>query len=98
VEHRGAARHFRRMKRPHHPIPDDVAAALARQRLTRAYDARPEYQRNDYIGWIGRAKRDDTRLKRITQMLDELAAGGVYMGMDHAPSRKAAAKARSGGR
>jgi len=31
----------------------------------------------------------ETRRKRIEQMLDELDAGGVYMGMDHPPSRKA---------
>ncbi|MCL1803479.1 MAG: YdeI/OmpD-associated family protein [Eubacteriaceae bacterium] len=45
------------------------------------YDARPAYQRNDYISWIERAKREDTRQKRIAQMLDELQAGDSYMGM-----------------
>jgi len=51
-----------------------------------AYRARPDYQRNDYIGWITRAKRPDTRAKRIGQMLDELDRGGVYMNMAHKPS------------
>ncbi len=51
-----------------------------------AYEARPAYQRNDYLGWITRAKRPETRSKRLHQMLDELAQGGVYMGMRHNPS------------
>ena len=37
---------------------------------------------------VERAKTVDTRSRRIGQMLDELAHGGVYMGMQHAPSRK----------
>ncbi len=52
------------------------------------YGERPFYQRNDYLGWIGRAKRAETRAKRIAQMLDELEEGGVYMGMDHPPSAR----------
>lgn len=51
-----------------------------------AYDARPPYQRNDYIGWIDRAKRPETRTKRIAQMLAELEQGDVYMKMEwHGP-------------
>ena len=52
------------------------------------YRARPAYQQNDYLGWIAQAKRADTRLRRIEQMLDELERGGVYMKMDHPPSAK----------
>ena len=37
-----------------------------------AYGVRPPYQRNDYIGWITRAKRKETRRRRLDQMLDEL--------------------------
>ncbi|TIV97834.1 MAG: hypothetical protein E5V85_13395 [Mesorhizobium sp.] len=62
-------------------MPEDVRAVLAERGLTAAYDARPDYQRNDYPGWIARAKRPDTRQKRLDQMLDELARGGVYMNM-----------------
>jgi uncharacterized protein YdeI (YjbR/CyaY-like superfamily) len=75
-------------KRPLHPMPADVAAALQDSGLRGEYDARPHYQRNDYVGWITRAQQDGTRRKRIAQMLDELREGGVYMGMAHAPSRK----------
>ena len=45
------------------------------------YNDRPWYQRNDYIGWIARAKREVTRRKRLQQMLAELRAGDVYMKM-----------------
>ena len=69
------------MKRPRHPMPDDVAEVLVAEDLRGAYDERPPYQRNDYIAWISRAKRDETRQRRIRQMLDELAAGDIYMKM-----------------
>lgn len=69
-------------------MPVDVATALTDSGVRRAYDERPAYQRNDYIGWIEQAKTADTRSRRIGQMLDELARGGVYMAMGHAPSRK----------
>ena len=52
------------------------------------YMARPDYQQNDYIGWITRAKRGETRSKRIAQMLAELEQGGVYMKMKHPASVK----------
>lgn len=69
-------------------MPDDVSTLLEERDLLEDYEARPYYQRNDYLGWINRAKRPDTRQKRIDQMLDELEIGGSYMGMDHKPSRK----------
>lgn len=68
-------------------MPDDVAAELEATGLRRRYDDRPFYQRNDYLAWIGRAAKPATREKRIAQMLDELRRGGIYMGMDHPPSR-----------
>ena len=67
--------------RPRYPMPGDVAAALEQENLTGPYQARPSYQQNDYIGWITRAKRPETREKRIRQMLDELHSGDAYMGM-----------------
>ena len=69
-------------------MPDDVGQCLTERKLFNAYEARPFYQRNDYLAWIGRAKRSETRQARISQMLDELDRGGVYMKMDHPPSRK----------
>ena len=69
-------------------MPDDVAGALDGAGVRHDYDDRPAYQRNDYIGWIAKAKRAETRAKRIAQMLDELRQGGVYMGMAHPPSAR----------
>ena len=69
-------------------MPTDIAEILAKEGLLSDYADRPHYQRNDYLGWIGRAKRSETRLKRIRQMTEELRVGGVYMGMPHGPSSK----------
>lgn len=70
-----------RMKRDIYPMPDDIRSMLDERGLKGAYDARPAYQQNDYVGWIGRARRPETRRKRIDQMLEELESGGVYMKM-----------------
>ena len=75
------------LKREIQPMQDDVHEALVQRGLTAEYEARPAYQRNDYLGWIARARRESTRQKRLQQMLEELAAGGVYMNMPHRPSR-----------
>ena len=76
------------LKRPRYPMPRYVRQALAAHKLLDDYKARPAYQQNDYIGWIDRAKRQETKEKRLQQMLNELAQGGVYMNMKHAASRK----------
>ncbi len=65
------------------PMPDDIRQRLEERSLLDDYHARPSYQQNDYLAWIGRAKRPETRAKRIDQMLDELDRGGIYMKMDH---------------
>ena len=70
------------LKRPRYPMPDFIRDALEEVGLTDAYYARPDYQQNDYVGWITRAKREDTRQKRLAQMLVELERGDVYMKMD----------------
>ncbi|WP_029041265.1 YdeI/OmpD-associated family protein [Cucumibacter marinus] len=72
-----------RLKRPLQSMPEDIAARLTARGLSAAYAARPPYQRNDYLGWIARAKREATREKRIAQMLDELEAGDAYMKMPY---------------
>ena len=69
------------LQRALNPMPDDVRTALEERGLMAAYEARPPYQRNDYLGWIARAKRPETRQKRLKQMLDELEQGGIYMRM-----------------
>jgi len=69
------------LQRALNPMPDDVRTVLEERGLMAAYEARPPYQRNDYLGWIARAKRPETRQKRLKQMLDELEQGGIYMRM-----------------
>ena len=73
------------LKRPANPWPEPVRKALELRGLTEAYERRPPYQRNDYLGWIGRAKRELTHNRRLEQMLDELAAGDRYMNMKWHP-------------
>ncbi|MBT3714396.1 MAG: YdeI/OmpD-associated family protein [Anaerolineae bacterium] len=70
------------LKRPRYPMPDFIRDALEKHALAEAYYARPDYQQNDYIGWITRAKREETKQKRLVQMLVELEKGDVYMKMD----------------
>lgn len=72
-------------RRKRHVMSDLVRIRLRAEGLMDAFDARPDYQRNDYLGWIQRAKRDDTRARRLEQMLDELRAGDVYMNMAWRP-------------
>jgi uncharacterized protein YdeI (YjbR/CyaY-like superfamily) len=76
------------LKRPRHPIPDFVVRALEEHGLMAEYKVRPAYQQNDYIGWINNAKLQETKEKRLHQLLEELGKGGVYMKMSHPPSRK----------
>lgn len=69
-------------------MPDYIKQALEENGVMQDYLARPPYQQNDYIGWIERAKRPETRLKRLGRMIDELKIGGVYMKMKHPASVK----------
>lgn len=71
--------------RPRHKMPDFIRDALNERALMDAYQARPAYQRNDYIGWINGAKREATKQKRLKQMLDELKGGKLYMNMKWGP-------------
>lgn len=69
------------LKRDINPMPDFVREALGERKLIGVFEARPDYQRNDYLGWIASPKREETRQKRLAQMLDELERGDVYMRM-----------------
>ena len=77
-----------RLKRPLYPMPEDVLNALENNALMDKYYERPPYQRNDYMSWITRAKRTETRQKRIQQMIDELIDSGLYMKMKYSAKRK----------
>lgn len=75
------------LRRPRQPMPAFVRRALENGGLAAAYHARPPYQRNDYLWWIGSAKREETRMRRLGQMLSELARGDLYMKMAWKPGR-----------
>jgi hypothetical protein len=75
----------RGLKRDSNPMPGFVKTALAKRQLMDAYKARPDYQQNDYLGWIGKAQLNDTKQKRLAQMLEELEKGDVYMGEEWHP-------------
>ena len=79
---------FSKLKRQRYPMLNFIKQALEDQGLTQEYTERPAYQQNDYIGWIDRAKRQETKEKRLRQMLIELEIGGVYMNMKHPASKK----------
>lgn len=64
-----------------------VEEALMEQGLLEAYRARPPYQRNDYLWWINSAKREETKRKRLRQMLAELTQGDTYMKMPYQAKR-----------
>ena len=65
------------LKRALNPMPDEIRTALSKRGLTTAYEGRPDYQKNDDLGWIAHARLTETRQKRLDQMLDELQSGGV---------------------
>lgn len=75
------------LQRPLQTMPDDIAALLDMRGLRAAYDARPAYQRNDWLAWIARAKHTETRDRRIAAMITELAQGHGYMGMTWRPKK-----------
>ncbi|MDB5506819.1 MAG: YdeI/OmpD-associated family protein [Devosia sp.] len=62
-------------------MPEFVRDALEVRGLRERYEARPSYQRNDYLLWINKVKREDTKQRHLAQMLMELESGELYMGM-----------------
>jgi uncharacterized protein YdeI (YjbR/CyaY-like superfamily) len=75
------------LKRPRYPMPDFIHNALKKYNLMEAYQKRPPYQQNDYIGWITRAVHNETKQKRLKQMLQELHRGDTYMNMKYTPKK-----------
>lgn len=73
-------------------MPDFVLEALKNEKVYEIYKERPAYQQNDYLSWITRAQREETRLKRLNQMLKELHSNTLYMNMKYnltkRPSKK----------
>jgi uncharacterized protein YdeI (YjbR/CyaY-like superfamily) len=62
--------------RPAIPTPAALAAALAKNKKAKAvYDAFPPSHQREYNEWIGEAKTDETRDKRIAQAVGWIADG-----------------------
>jgi uncharacterized protein YdeI (YjbR/CyaY-like superfamily) len=58
------------------PVPDDLAAALRKNRAARAtFDAFPPSQRREYVEWITEAKGADTRARRLETAVEWMAEG-----------------------
>ena len=55
------------LTRPIQPMPDFVREALVKTGSMDAYNIRPPYQRNDYLSWINRAKKEDTKKDASTR-------------------------------
>ena len=72
-------------RRAVHRVPALISNALREHKLEEAYQSRPPYQRNDYVGWITSAKLEVTKQKRLNQMLTELRKGLLYMNMAYMP-------------
>jgi len=70
------------------PMPEWIKKELTANKVLDDFYARPDYQQNDYISWITRAKLEATQCKRLDQTIAELKKGGVYMGMKHNISNK----------
>ncbi len=56
--------------RERHAMPDDVLATLKSENVLADFEARPAYQQNDYVGWITRAARDETRHSGVWRQVD----------------------------
>jgi uncharacterized protein YdeI (YjbR/CyaY-like superfamily) len=78
-------------------MPPFVEEALREHALWEAFQARPPYQRNDYMGWISKAKKLATQERRLAQMLDELEAGDRYMKMPYGKKKTKGKEAKDVG-
>ncbi len=75
------------LKRSINPMPDFVERELLLRGLMDLYLSRPAYQQNDYLGWINRAAKVETKQKRLKQMMEELSIGNLYMKMRYSPKK-----------
>lgn len=72
----GVAAPRARKARPPLETPDDLSAALKKNRKAReTFDGFPPSHRREYIEWITEAKTETTRSKRIAQAIEWIAEG-----------------------
>jgi uncharacterized protein YdeI (YjbR/CyaY-like superfamily) len=90
------ARPLKHPKRPI-PVPPDLKAALAKNAKARkTFEAFSPSHRREYLEWITEAKTDDTRARRLSTTLSQLAKGkSLHWKYQAKPAAKPAAKAKS---
>ena len=79
---------YSKLERKRNSMPNYINEALENTGLMLEYRNRPAYQQNNYIGWIEEAKKQEAKVKRLSQMLEERELGGIYMKMQHPSSKK----------
>jgi uncharacterized protein YdeI (YjbR/CyaY-like superfamily) len=57
------------------PSPEFLAALAKAPKARKAYDAFPPSHKREYLEWIGGAKREETRARRIAQAVEQIQAG-----------------------
>jgi uncharacterized protein YdeI (YjbR/CyaY-like superfamily) len=63
-------------KRAERPLPDDLAKAVkANAKAQATWDTLPPSCRREYIEWVTTAKREETRTRRLEEMVTMLQAG-----------------------
>ena len=75
---------FKKSARPARPakpkpalvVPDDLIAALKSNAKARAvFEGFPPSHQREYVDWLTEAKREETRKKRLSQSVEQLAEG-----------------------
>jgi uncharacterized protein YdeI (YjbR/CyaY-like superfamily) len=62
--------------KPEAKVPKELAAALSKnKKATAAFAKFPPGQRREYCDWVGEAKREETKAKRVEQAIEWIAEG-----------------------
>lgn len=62
--------------KPEIPVPPELAAALAKnKKANAAFEAFPPGHKREYNEWIGQAKGEETRARRVEQAVEWIAEG-----------------------
>lgn len=73
------------------PMPGNVRGALAKKKLLDAFQARPDYQRRDYLKGIEHAFGTPAKQKLIDQLVADLEHGKQFLGKPWEPPAPVAA-------
>ena len=62
-------------------IPHFIKKILEKEKLLSKFEAQIYTYRKGYVNWIGEAKQEKTKRRRIDEMVGEIREGKKYMGM-----------------